>query len=337
MRISWQLYGYGGIAGIVEEATLCQQYGFDGVWYPDYQAPFSNEPELYVVLTSLAHKTKSILIGSMITDVLRRHPMVTAHSFASLSHIAPGRLVLGLGAGGATSHLPYGINMDNLRSKLEEGIIVIRKLWMAKEKEPANFKGAFFSLIDAGSPLHPVGVIPIYIAAYGPRMLRLTAKYGDGWLPESHTPDSYKITSDNLRRLIEDFDRDPDKFEMCLGVIFYPFETDEYSYKRLLEGAKHYLATYPDILWIEGYSHPGLRTHQIVVNKELWDKLARDIPNDLADETIVYGNAEDCVDKISRFYDAGCKHIILEPYWIERDRLFEAISITGTKIIPKLP
>lgn len=139
MKVSWSLYGLNGIEGLIGEASICESKGLNGVWYPDYQAPLCNWPELYTVLTSIALSSKRLFIGSLVTDVLRRHPMVTAHAFASLSHIAPGRVILGLGGGGGTSHLPYGIEMDHLSSKLEEGITMIRSLWNATEHSPAEF------------------------------------------------------------------------------------------------------------------------------------------------------------------------------------------------------
>lgn len=44
--------------------------------------------------------------AALVADVCRRHPAITAHAFATLSHLAPGRVILGLGAGGGASHFP---------------------------------------------------------------------------------------------------------------------------------------------------------------------------------------------------------------------------------------
>lgn len=131
------------------------------------------------------------------------------------------------------------------------------------------------------------------------------------------------------------FDRNKEDFEPCLGVIYYPFETDDRAFNRLVNAAKHYLANYPDILWTAGrfLDHPGLRTHQIVVNRRLWDELAMKVPDNLAERTIIYGTVDECVDKIAKFMEAGCKHLIFEPYWIEKERMRKTIEITGEKII----
>jgi phthiodiolone/phenolphthiodiolone dimycocerosates ketoreductase len=175
MRLSWSLASL-TIPELTEEARLCEAVGLDSVWYPDYQAPFAEWPELYVVLTSVALNTSKLFVGSLVTDVLRRHPMVTAHAFASLSHIAPKRLILGLGARAGSSHFPYGIELDSLAIRLDEGIRVIRELWSSTVEKPAHFKGKHFSLKKAGSPLKPSSNILIYVASYGPKMLEITAK-----------------------------------------------------------------------------------------------------------------------------------------------------------------
>lgn len=337
MRVSWALRS-STIDELLGESRLCEILNLDGVWFPDYQAPFAEWPELYVVLSSLALNTNRLFLSSFVTDVLRRHPMVTAHAFATLSQIAPNRIILGLGAGAGTSHLYYGISMDHLAAKLREGIQVIRSLWEASPEKPAYFRGKHFSLEKAGSPLKPAVKIPIYVAAYGPKMLELTAELADGWVPESHTPSTYKATLGKISSLMKKFGRRIEELEPCLAAIFYPFEPDDEAYGRILNAAKHYLATYPDIQWAAGYgtSHPGLRTHQIILNPKIWDELASQVPDKLADSTIIYGNSEECIDRIMQFREAGCKHIILEPYWIEKERLNEALEILGKKIKPNI-
>ncbi len=328
IRLSWSLASP-TLATIAEEAEHCERLGLDGVWFPDYEPPFDpGWPELYVTLSSLASRTKRVFVGSLITDVLRRHPMVTAHAFASLSHLAQNRLILGLGAGAGSSQRPYGIPVDHLAERLEEGIKIINALYDATPEKPARYSGQYFALRGAGSPMKPAFRIPIYVAAYGPKMLSITARYADGWLPESHTPQTYHETLAKIHREMKMAGRAIEQFEPCLALIFYPGEPDDKAYSRLLTAAKKYLAEYPDILWTagEGKNHPGLRTHQLLHKKDLWNRLADEVPDKLADATIVYGSTSDCKERMTRFVEAGCKHIILEPYWIERKELLPAIG-----------
>jgi hypothetical protein len=166
--------------------------------------------------------------------------------------------------------------------------------------------------------------------------IEITAELAGGWIPESHTPATYRTTLDKIHSLMKRFGRRAEEVEPCLAAIFYPFEPGEASYKRILNAAKHYLAAYPDIQWAAGLGqkHPGFRTQLLMAKPWLWDELASQVPDSLADSTIIYGGVEECVERIARFGNAGSRHIVLEPYWIEKDRLRDAIEIAGRKIRP---
>jgi alkanesulfonate monooxygenase SsuD/methylene tetrahydromethanopterin reductase-like flavin-dependent oxidoreductase (luciferase family) len=314
--ISWSLASP-TLQTILDETAKCEQRHLDGVWFPDYEAPLAKWPELYVTLSAIASHTRTLRFGSLITDVVRRHPLVTAHAFASLSQIAPGRVILGMGAGAGTTQYPFGISLKHSVSKLAEGIRVIRTLWGSKD-ERVDFSGRYFSLKAAQAPMFPLSRVPIYLASYGPKMLDLTAELADGWLPESHTPETYRKTLGDIHEKMRLFDRDPNDLHSCCASIFYPWEPDEKGFSRLIGAAKRYLADYPDIQWMagSGKEHPGLRTHQIEQNPELLQKLANQVPDALAESTLVYGSISQCYEKLCRMSDAGCAEAILEPYWI---------------------
>ncbi len=326
--VSWSLASP-TLESILGEALRCEQNGLEGVWFPDYEAPLAKWPELCVTLSAIAARTRTLRLGSLITDVVRRHPVVTAHAFASLSQYAPGRVILGIGAGGGTSQYPFGISLDHSVSKLEEGVRVIRSLWAAR-KEPVNFSGKHFTLKNA-QPMFPQSEIPIYVASYGPRMLKLTAELADGWLPESHTPETYRITLLTIHEKMKHFGRNPDNLHGCCALILYPWEPDEKAYSRILHAAKRYSADYPDIQWAAGFGkdHPGLRTQEVERNPELLESLVNKVPDKLADATLVYGSRDQCYEKLSRMRDAGCVEVILEPYWIEKERVLEGVDLAG--------
>lgn len=338
MKLGWSLSGAGTgnpVRRFVEECLLCEKLGLDSVWMPDYQAPGSGWPEMYVILSVAANETRKVTLGSLVTDVLRRHPMVIAHAFATFSQLAPGRIVLGLGGGAGTSHYPYGIDVDKPYSRLKEGLEVI-KLLLSGSGSPLTYKGRYFSLRNARPPLEPRGRVPVYLASYGPRMLRLTGEKADGWLPESHTPETYGRALSEIVKWARRSGRREEEVEPCHSFIYYPFEPDEKAMKRLLRAAKYLIASYPDVARALGLKHPGCRVHELASREELWRRLAEGIPDSVAERTILYGGIEDCIDKISRFAEAGCRHAILEPYWIERGRVAEAIRIAGERIKPYL-
>lgn len=327
--ISWSLASP-TLQSILDEVENCERNDLDGVWFPDYEAPLAKGPELYVTLSAIASNSQNLRFGSLITDVLRRHPLVTAHAFASLSHMAPGRVILGVGAGAGTTQYPFGISLDHSMSRLAEGIRVIRTLWGARDGR-VSYSGRYFSLRDAQLPMFPASEIPIYVASYGPKMIGLTAELADGWLPESHTPETYRETLGIIHQKMKGFGRDPASLHGSCALIFYPWEPDDKAFQRLMKAAKRYLADYPDIQWAagEGKEHPGLRTHQLEQNPELLETLAARVPDRLAEATLVYGSVGECHERLGKMKDAGCTEVILEPYWIEKERILEGVDLAG--------
>jgi hypothetical protein len=86
---------------IAERAQTAERLGFDRVWVPDERLRRS----VYVALAACALKTESIGLGVGVTNPYTRHAAVTAASIASVEELRPGKVVLGLGAGGELSHL----------------------------------------------------------------------------------------------------------------------------------------------------------------------------------------------------------------------------------------
>ncbi|MDR5695091.1 MAG: LLM class flavin-dependent oxidoreductase [Armatimonadota bacterium] len=333
IRVSWLLLGK-SLRDLEEQAIACEEAGLDGVWWMDHQGPGDPEgsiPELTVTLALLTRATVRLFIGTLVTDVHRRHPMITAHAFATLSHLAPGRVILGLGAGGGTSHFPFGIALDAPASRLREGIEVIRLLWQATPATPAEYQGKFFQLHRAALPILPRELIPIYVAAYGPRMLRIAGEMGDGWIPEAHTPNTYREARAHVEvaRLRQPSGK---PFDWCVALIFYPFGMEKEERQGILPAAKIMLAFYPDILrrLLPSGVPEGIHSHHVAADTKLWKQLADLIPDEIALQTVLLGPPDTCLARIREYLQAGCRHVILEPYWgMSSAQIPEAINAAG--------
>ncbi|HWD61126.1 MAG TPA: LLM class flavin-dependent oxidoreductase [Humibacter sp.] len=169
----------------VQLAQLSEQLGFDLVTFQDhpYQPAFL---DTWTLMSYVAAATTSIHVAPNVLNLPLRPAPVTARAAASLDLLSGGRLDLGLGAGGfwdaieamGGRRLTPGQSVD----ALSEAIDVIRGVWDAGNRE--YFAGGKYYPVKGGkrgpAPAHD---IPIWIGAYKPRMLRLTGRKGDGWLP----------------------------------------------------------------------------------------------------------------------------------------------------------
>lgn len=330
IRISWTLMGK-PLRDLEVEAAWCEAAGLDGLWYADYQGPADPHkpwPDLAVTLTVLARGTHRLSVGSLVTDVLRRHPMAVASLFATLSHLAPGRVVLGLGAGGGTSHFPFGISIEAPAARLREGIKVIRALWEAVPDRPASFDGRFFPLRGAVLPIQPRAPIPIYVAACGPRMLALAGTLADGWVPEAHTPETYGDALAAVERA-RNATGHARAFEPCVALLFYPFRPDVEGRMRLLRAAKVMLAFNVEIVrrLVPGAVPDAVHSLDLVQRPDMWKAVQDLIPDEIAEQTMLIGSPAACRTRVQQYVRAGCRHVVLEPYWqMTPQRLHEAIE-----------
>jgi alkanesulfonate monooxygenase SsuD/methylene tetrahydromethanopterin reductase-like flavin-dependent oxidoreductase (luciferase family) len=167
-------------------AQLSEQLGYDLVTFQDhpYQPAFL---DTWTLMTWVAARTTTIHIAPNVLNTPLRLPAVTARSAASLDLLSGGRFELGLGSGAfwdaveamGGRRLTPGQAVD----ALGEAIDVIRGIWAAGDRTPLRVGGEFYSVNGAKRGPAPAHDMPIWIGAYKPRMLRLTGRKGDGWLP----------------------------------------------------------------------------------------------------------------------------------------------------------
>jgi alkanesulfonate monooxygenase SsuD/methylene tetrahydromethanopterin reductase-like flavin-dependent oxidoreductase (luciferase family) len=165
-------------------AELADELGLDLIGFQDhpYQPGFL---DAWTLLSYVAGRTRSIRLFPNVANIPLRPPAVLARSAAALDILSGGRVELGLGAGyfiepmfamGAPRR-----TMSELVDALDEAITVIHAL--LTPGPPVRFHGKYYSL-DGARPgpatPHPIA---IWLGAYKPRMLRLTGRAADGWIP----------------------------------------------------------------------------------------------------------------------------------------------------------
>jgi alkanesulfonate monooxygenase SsuD/methylene tetrahydromethanopterin reductase-like flavin-dependent oxidoreductase (luciferase family) len=120
-----------------------------------------------------------VQIGPLVAATPFRSPGLLAKVAATLDVIAGGRLILGVGCGWHEAEFrAFGYPFDHRVGRFEEAVRVLRPLL---DGERVTFSGTWVSVDDAVLLPAPERRIPLLIAADGPRMLRLTARYGDAW------------------------------------------------------------------------------------------------------------------------------------------------------------
>ena len=203
-----------------EELTV-----FDSGWLFDHFVSLADGGDCFEAVATagaLAARTRRLQFGHMVFGNTYRHPALLANVAVTLDHLAPGRFVLGLGAGWhEEEHAMYGIRLPPIGERitmLRSSVRVLKALFTSPEG--ATLDAPPFSLTDAvmrPAPATPGGP-PIWLGTQGMRRgLRIVAEYADGW-NQTYEPESFPAKRDALLRHCEDVGRDPAEIEISAQV-----------------------------------------------------------------------------------------------------------------------
>jgi len=173
-------------ARVVELARVSEAAGLDLVTFQDhpYQPGFL---DTWTLLAYVAARTERIHLAGNVHNLPFRPPAVLARAAASLDLLTGGRFALGLGAGGFWDAIEAmggrRLSPREAVDALGEAIDIIRGTWDVSDPSRFRVEGAHYRVAGAKRGPAPAHDIPIWLGAYRPRMLRLTGRKADGWLP----------------------------------------------------------------------------------------------------------------------------------------------------------
>ncbi len=206
---------------LLRQVAAAERGGLDLIGIQDhpYQRRFL---DTFALIAALLARTERLRIFPDVANLPLRPPAMLAKAGASLDVMSGGRFELGLGAGafwdaiaamGGPARSP-GESVD----ALEEAIEIIRRTWSGERS--VSFEGRHYAVRGfhpGPPPAHPVG---IWLGAYKPRMLRLTGRVADGWVPSLGNTSPAQLV--DMQRRIDDAagaaGRDPGAIRRILNI-----------------------------------------------------------------------------------------------------------------------
>lgn len=222
-------------------AVRAERLGFDSIWVSDHFFysfdRYGADPtpiaavEPLTAIAGLATVTERIRMGTLVLGAPFRHPSILAKMATTIDAISHGRLELGLGAGWLEREFTaFGYRYGSVGERfdaLEESLQVLHALLAGG---PATFDGRTVSLRDARlRPMPTRSRIPVWVGGKGgPRLLRLAARYADGWNAVWRwSPETYGDRATAARAACEREDRDPTTFRFSVGLYSLLGETED--------------------------------------------------------------------------------------------------------------
>lgn len=184
---------------------------FDTAWMIDHlQDGTADMLESFTTIAYLAALHPQLKFGQAVICQSFRNPALLAKMAATLQFLSGGRFILGLGAGwNEEEYRAYGYDFPPAAvrvEQLEETIQIVRAMWT---QERATFQGRRYQVLNAACEPKPEPLPPLIIGAFKPKMLRMTAKYADGWDVSSTGIERYQRMTETFAKACAEVGRDP--------------------------------------------------------------------------------------------------------------------------------
>ncbi len=311
---------------------LYEEMGADSYWAPDHilgvfhpdlwsDIPLSamaDDPDAFwdpfvygAVVGTMTNKP----YGTSVTDSTRRRAADLARTALSLNHLMPGGFILGIGSGEAESLVPFGYPFDKPVALLEECLIELRSL-LDHGVMPNNPVGRMGLPLEAEGRGKPA----VWVAGHGPRMLKLTGLYGDGWIPAwGMSPQEYGEKLQTIAGHAQSVGRPTPEAAMLPFTLFS--ESQERS-AEMFEAeplGKLFGLFAMGSVWEEhGLEHPLGNDSRGFIDVIIHDLDADDlrdiaptIPFEMVTQVLFVGNAQELASQFEDYAKAGLEHIVL--------------------------
>jgi 5,10-methylenetetrahydromethanopterin reductase len=303
------------VEAFVADVRRAETLGWDAALQPDSQL---RRRDTYVLLAMAARATERIVLGPLLANPINRHPSVTASSIATIDELAPGRTLLGWGVGDTAVRLA-GLRPARVK-ELEDGTRLMRALLDGKEIEVGAAR-------PARLPHHRP--VPIWIAAGGPRTLRMAGGVADGVFIRVGTHRA------NITRAVEairagaaEAGRDPSSVRV--GAIFHTVLVDDPA-RALLMGksmAAGYYEYSPALFEAPGFAWTGADPERLKHDTQVWPdfhhaadleasgRVVDFLPEAAADAFSLHGRPEDIVAQLVAVLGGALvafDHVVLHP------------------------
>ena len=287
-------------------ASHAEALGYDSVWM--HESLFQRDVVTY--LSAMAAGTSRVRLGSGVINTFTRHPVTAATTFATLSELSGGRVVLGLGLGSFPTvpligHQIFPVKSTRPLHRIKEYVQIVKLVWAGDKVE---FEGEFFKVHGLTMGFRAEAQIPIFIASLSPKTQAFAATVADGVIlsPALNTAWGTERMVENVKwgeakrgsgvervsYMLTSLDSDPEKAAQAVRDYYF------FAYQLAEVVRPEVLAPY------------GIREEDLTPMKEAWKKgdaaeAKRLIPSEAIEALTITGTPDHAADRIREYGRAG--------------------------------
>jgi 5,10-methylenetetrahydromethanopterin reductase len=206
MQVYLRVSPFAPLNEVVPFIQRVEAAGFDGVGFLDSQMI---NRDMFVTMALAAAATSHVKLITAVTNPVTRHVSVLANAVTSIDDVAPGRVCLWIGRGFSAVNLA-GRPMATTK-ELHDSISQLRRL----------IAGEWNAIPGVESHMRSGGkVVPVYLAAEGPRTIRLAGEVADGLLlAATYEPERWQAARDLVAEGAKAAGRDPSDVAVCVSLL----------------------------------------------------------------------------------------------------------------------
>ena len=280
---------------VIKEA---EQLGYTDAWSSEVDGPDAFTP------LALTAAWSNLRVGTAIANVYTRGPLTLANHALAMAETAPGRFVLGVGCASQPIVENWnGMAFEKPVQKVRDTVTILRAA-LRNERVVEDLPTQRVNGLRLSRRVP--GEVPIFIAALRQKMLRLAGELGDGvilnWLAPGDVPKVVAVAKEAAKAA----GKNPDDFEVACRLFVYMSEDTE----RVRAIGRRAITAYLNVPTYAMFHEWLGRGEQLGPMWEAWKagdrKLALEkVGDDLVDDLLIHGSAEQCRERIQEYMDAG--------------------------------
>jgi 5,10-methylenetetrahydromethanopterin reductase len=310
---------------IMHYVIQAERGGFNNLWITDH---FNNR-NVYATLTSASVYTDHIALGPGVTNPFMVNPVFTAQAIATLDEMAPGRVVLGIGAGDKTTLDTVGVEMRKPLTAVQESIAIIRGMLKG---ETVSFKGEVFKTTGAKF-LFKTHKIPVYVGAQGPKMLALAGRIGEGVLINACNPQDVELAVKSVKEGINEAGRKLEEVDTAVYTAFSVHQDIKKATKAAIPPVSFIVAgCTPELLERHGIDAGRAGEIREALKANDWGRAFGAVTPEMISAFSVCGTPAMCTERIAELLKSGITQFVAGSPIGANVR--EAIQLLSREILP---